>query len=626
MVDYTIEATGGPTGDLPAFYPLYDDLVDELGNANNGYVSGSITPPSPGNPICIPEDVTYTSSFSTPSFQSMDGTGFKFSAEFKLNGFTTNTFSGDPILMMSISFRWIGIFTNPDGKIGIAYLNSNYIPSNTTVNLDEWYKVELVYDNGTAYLYLDDVLILTHVIGVLEYPGYSFEDNLYATNLVTGNGATGTHLNGCIRNVAVSNLNDDGGSGGGMVNVTDNAPEVFPVGYTYVTATATDESNNSASCSFYVAITDNQAPTAVCENTTVQIRPSGYYSFTDDDLLDYDQTTDNCDNFYISNASSYAVDCDDVGTTIPVTVTVSDYNGNSSNCTASITVEEGTELPGGWNHADIGTATGDAEYAPCAEDTPWTVASNGPSFGPQDKLHYAWKSLCGDGEIIARVEQVTNIGWAGLMMRENSSAGSRMVRLKTQLSNFVRREVRASPNGMINSKQLFAMGRTWLRLVKQGDFYTGYTSHNGTNWTFSFYIYNPMGTCVQVGLMAEGINPNATAVATFDNVAVIGGALPLESPAVGVEFGDVHSESLADVSLYPNPAREEVHIDLKNFSEEDLALSMVNSLGQVVRQERLQQVATTLHTIQVSDLVPGLYFIRLERSNGEVISKRLIVQ
>lgn len=630
MVDYTVTATGGATADLPAFYPLYDDLADELGNAYNGYVTGSITPPSPGNPICIPEGLSYTHHFSTASFQSMDGTGFKFSTEFKLNEYSTNSFGGDPILIMSISFRWIGIFTDPDGKIGISYLNSNYPRSTTTVNLDQWYKAELVYDNGTAYLYLDDVLIQTHYIGVLEYPGYPFEDNLHATNLVTGNGSNGTYLKGCIRNVRVSNLIDDSPEPE-IITITDNAPDEFPLGYTYVTATATAESGSSASCSFYVQVRDNQAPDAVCKNTTVQIQGEGYAYIADQDVLDYDLTTDNCtdyygyDNFYITSRDLYYVYCQDVGNTYPVTVGVSDYNGNATTCTAMITVEEGTELPGNWNHADIGTATGDAEYAPCTEGNPWTVASNGPSFGPQDKLHYAWTNLCGNGEIIARVANVTNGGWAGLMMRENSSAGSRMVRLKTQLSNFVRREVRVSPNGMANSQNLFVFQHTWLRLVKQGDYFLGYTSLDGSNWRMALYLHNPMGTCVQVGLIAEGLNANSTAVATFDNVSVSGGALPLEIPTPGLELENANS-ALADVSLYPNPASEEVHIDLNNFSQEDLTLSLVNSLGQVVYQENLQQVETTLHTMQVADLVPGLYFIRMERPSGEVISKRLIIQ
>ncbi len=634
MVEYEVTATGGPSADLPAFYPLYDDLADELGNANDGSVYGPVNPPTPGNPVCVPPGAFYLDRFSTPAFLSFDGNAFKFSTEFKLNGFGTNTFSGNPILMMNPAYRWIGIFTNPDGKIGIVYLNSNYVPSTTTVSLDQWYKVELVFDNGTAYLYLDDVLIQTVVTGTLEYPGFDpLTEQPWTSNLLTGNGSTGTALNGCIRNVRVSNLNDDDDPEPEEITITDNAPDEFPLGYTYVTATATTESGSSASCYFYVQVRDNQAPDAVCKNTTVQVQGQGYTYLADDDLLDYDLTIDNCtdyygyDNFYITSRDRYYVYCEDVGNTYPVTVGVTDYNGNATTCTAMITVEEGTELPGGWQHANVGTATGDAEYPACSENDIWTLESNGPSFGFQDKLHYAWTSFCGNGEIIARVANVTNGGWAGLMMRENSSTGSRMVRLKTQLSNFVRREVRVSPNSMINTQQLPVFQHTWLRLVKQGDLYLGYTSYDGTNWKFALYVHNPMGNCVQVGLMAEGLSSSSTAVATFDNVSVSGGgSMPtLSIPEAGLDFDDATS-TLAEVSLYPNPASDEVQIDLNNFNQEDLNLTLINNLGQVVYQQHLQQVETTLHTVQVSDLAPGLYFVRMERSSGEVISKRLIVE
>ncbi|MEZ4859158.1 MAG: HYR domain-containing protein [Flavobacteriaceae bacterium] len=112
------------------------------------------------------------------------------------------------------------------------------------------------------------------------------------------------------------------------------------VGPNNVTLTATDIYGNSSSCVAVVTVEDATAPVAVCQNITVQLDASG--SVTIDPALLDGGSTDACG----IDASAYSVDidtfdCSNIGDN-PVTLTVTDVNGNSSTCSAIVTVEDVT--------------------------------------------------------------------------------------------------------------------------------------------------------------------------------------------------------------------------------------------------------------------------------------------
>lgn len=112
----------------------------------------------------------------------------------------------------------------------------------------------------------------------------------------------------------------------------------FPVGVNSVEFTATDGSGNTAICSFTITVEDNEAPTMVCQNITIQLDASGNASIT---AADVDGgSTDNCGIASISVSPS-SFDCSDVGDN-PVVLTVTDIHGNSNTCTAIVTVEDVT--------------------------------------------------------------------------------------------------------------------------------------------------------------------------------------------------------------------------------------------------------------------------------------------
>ncbi|MCC6461154.1 MAG: HYR domain-containing protein [Saprospiraceae bacterium] len=106
-------------------------------------------------------------------------------------------------------------------------------------------------------------------------------------------------------------------------------------GQTTVTLTATDGPSTS-SCAFVVQWKDSAPPTAVCKNATVALQSGAQVSITTADINN--NSTDNCgiQNLALDRTS---FDCDDVGMQT-VTLTVTDVNGLTNTCTATVTIND----------------------------------------------------------------------------------------------------------------------------------------------------------------------------------------------------------------------------------------------------------------------------------------------
>ncbi|MEZ4780162.1 MAG: HYR domain-containing protein [Flavobacteriaceae bacterium] len=116
------------------------------------------------------------------------------------------------------------------------------------------------------------------------------------------------------------------------------APGALIAGTVTVTLTATDDANNSSTCTFDVIPTDNINPTAVCQDITVNLAPNGTVNIAALDLEN--GSTDNC-GIVTRTVTPSSFTCADVGDNT-VTYTVYDNAGNSSSCTATVTIVDNT--------------------------------------------------------------------------------------------------------------------------------------------------------------------------------------------------------------------------------------------------------------------------------------------
>ncbi len=111
----------------------------------------------------------------------------------------------------------------------------------------------------------------------------------------------------------------------------------FPVGTTTNTFVATDAAGNTTTCSFDVIVNDIEDPIAVCQDITVQLDASGSATITGADVDG--GSTDNCGIASLT-VSPNTFNCAQEGSTIPVTLTVTDVNGNVATCVANVTVDD----------------------------------------------------------------------------------------------------------------------------------------------------------------------------------------------------------------------------------------------------------------------------------------------
>ena len=114
------------------------------------------------------------------------------------------------------------------------------------------------------------------------------------------------------------------------------SPPSLVLGVSIVLWTATDDSGNTVTCIQNVLVVDNEDPEALCQDVTVQLNTIGSGTITISDIND--GSNDACG---VASLSLDQTDfsCSDVGPNT-VILTVTDNNGNSSTCTANVTIED----------------------------------------------------------------------------------------------------------------------------------------------------------------------------------------------------------------------------------------------------------------------------------------------
>uniref|UniRef100_UPI0024A907BE T9SS type A sorting domain-containing protein n=1 Tax=Phaeodactylibacter xiamenensis TaxID=1524460 RepID=UPI0024A907BE len=423
--------------------------------------------------------------------------------------------------------------------------------------------------------------------------------------------------NGSTSAAAVDNGSNDA-CGVASLSLSQTAFGCAEAGANAETLTVTDVNGNISTCSTTVTVEDNIAPVAICLNTTVNLEPNGTYALKPTDVYNAGASSDNCGIASVSFPPA-SFTCDQAGAAFPITVTVEDFSGNTDQCIAMVSVEAGTALPAGWAASDIGSqgAGSSYDYDPCASNNPnrgdFTVSTGAYNLIPNnsDNLAFIGRELCNNGGIQARIEDVSG-GYAGLMIRESSAPGAKMVAVYSNLTSLLRREIRTTDNGPRASNTSFAPFPYWLRLVRQNDYIRAFyrTSDNGS-WTLFHQAYLPMQPCVEMGLAVFTTDPNGQAQATFSQVqwrSNVGG----NSLALFNDGAAAAQPEEREASVFPNPARDAFTLAFSKAPESGGIAILRNQVGQVVGQRQLQpgEVATEW---DVSSLPSGLYLMEVRQ-------------
>jgi regulation of enolase protein 1 (concanavalin A-like superfamily) len=142
-----------------------------------------------------------------------------------------------------------------------------------------------------------------------------------------------------------------------------------------------------------------------------------------------------------------------------------------------------------------------------------------------DSGHFVYQTLFGDGEIIARVDQLQNTGTSsrvGVMIRNTLASNAQyaaMTATGTGAYRWSRRTVAGAKSTVTNHGN-GTLPNVWVRLTRVGNTFTSFTSTNGTTWTNVGAVTMSLPSNCLIGLyVASGSNTTLN-TSRFVNVTV----------------------------------------------------------------------------------------------------------
>jgi hypothetical protein len=184
-------------------------------------------------------------------------------------------------------------------------------------------------------------------------------------------------------------------------------------------------------------------------------------------------------------------------------------------------IRSGSGLPKPWESEDIGSAQypGGADFGGGG----FRVRSSGTNIlAESDSFHFVFKRIEGASEIVARVTSVQFTDpWAraGLMMRESLAANSRNVlwSITPVRGGVFQSRERLGENTGVRLDGSLSLP-CWLKLKRDGDWFTGFKSPNGKQWVPVEKFRMSAARELYVGLAVTGGRQNVMNQSVFEQV------------------------------------------------------------------------------------------------------------
>jgi len=363
------------------------------------------------------------------------------------------------------------------------------------------------------------------------------------------------------------------------------------------------------------------------------------WSFTVADFLpvdDFEKYTDNDPGgeavwqFWIDGVADPAKGGSQIGNFLPTyveTTTVQqgvqsvemffDNTGGVTNSEIELPIDQGRDWTRNgveelslWFHGHPGS---DGSFVQSPVGTFTITSKSGDIWDADDEFHYGYKTLTGVGEIVARIDSVTNTAaWTkcGVMIRETLEPGSKFAAVYVMAPNAdgtptqgVRFQARTdtdidatSDSSVATQEQRDVVPPYWVKLERDfaGNF-RGYYSSNGTAWTPM--SWNPQGipmeSTVFVGLALTSNNTDEAAEARISNVTITGNVTGqwtnrdigiAANPAEPLYVGIANATGVPAIVPHPDPLAlqidewREFPIPLQDFADKGINLTDVRKL------------------------------------------------
>lgn len=275
-----------------------------------------------------------------------------------------------------------------------------------------------------------------------------------------------------------------------------------------------------------------------------------------------------------------------------------------------------TNLPSPWRNIALGdtavSLSSDAKY----ENSTFIIdAGDGDFWGNACRGHFVYQPCSGNSQITAKINDYAHaqsFSMAGVMIRESIEDTSKFAAsLMISTPGPVMRE-RVLTNGAVNQKPFLNTAEKapyWVRLKRVGNLFTASTSANGADWVKTREVTVNMNNNAYIGMIATTHTENAIGNYSFSEVEVIGGV------SNNLEFSKI--ENL--FNLYPNPASKTLFVDCKWNDRAILEMYSINGIN-----IKNQTLSGGINTINVCDIEPGIYFVKLYSASGSVLRKIVI--
>ncbi len=305
-----------------------------------------------------------------------------------------------------------------------------------------------------------------------------------------------------------------------------------------------------------------------------------------------------------------------------VTYNLSDAVGNTSSCSFKITVDG---LLCGWvDNGGIGDCAGENASDYDQDTETYMVSSNGcvPVFPyTGDNQAFINTQLCGDGYIEVFVDNITAKGFAGISLRESQAAGAKKVEIGTDNVARIIRAARVIDGYPAFPQELISFDKFWLKIERTGNTFRASASTDGVSYTPYLFQTIMMGECLEAGLWAYSTNPEDLVTATFNNVTVVEyGGDNLQAPVTNLAQSQTDLGAF-DVSLTPNPAKEQVTLNLEQLIGQEVMIRLYNINGQLMQQQPIEAVGTATHRLDLSNLPQGAYWVQVQSASGQKTMK-----
>jgi hypothetical protein len=172
-----------------------------------------------------------------------------------------------------------------------------------------------------------------------------------------------------------------------------------------------------------------------------------------------------------------------------------------------------------------------------------------------------------------------------------------------------------------------AQWRVWIDYNKNNVFEDTELAASGTRYTSTANITIPLtapvgSTRMRISLKKTGA---PTACEAFEKGEVEDYTVNITASGGYEKTQKIDNQSIANFNIFPNPTSQEAFLDLKDFENESVGITLFDVAGKAIWNQKVEKASATPHRLDVSMLSNGAYRVRLETVGKKAATQSLYI-